>query len=147
MSVSSRSLRLRTDGGSRGNPGPSGIGVVIEDATTGKVLEEHSRYIGVTTNNQAEYQAVILGLKRCRELGANRVEVCADSELLVKQAKGEYRVKNPELQKRFRELQECVVQFEKVVFTHVYREANTAADALANEAMDAGAVGSVKRVF
>ncbi|MBP9747832.1 ribonuclease HI family protein [Patescibacteria group bacterium] len=147
MSASLGSLRIRTDGGSRGNPGPSGIGVVIEDATTGKVLEEHSRYLGMTTNNQAEYQAVILGLKRCIELGAKRVEVCADSELLVKQAKGEYRVKNPELQKRFRELQECIASFEKVVFTHVYREANTAADALANEAMDAGTAGSMKRVF
>lgn len=147
MSVSPSALRIRTDGGSRGNPGPSGIGVVIEEAATGKVLEEHSRYLGITTNNQAEYQAVILGLKRCVELGAKYVEVCADSELLVKQAKGDYRVKNPELQKRFREMQAYVAQLDKVVFTHVYREANTAADALANEAMDAGVAGSVKRIL
>ncbi len=141
--MTTTSFRLRTDGGSRGNPGPSGLGVVIEDAVTGAVLEEYGRYLGVTTNNQAEYQAVIFGLRRCVELGATSVEVLADSELLVKQAKREYRVKNPELQVRFREMQDCVAQIGKVVFKHVYREANAAADALANEAMDVR--GSISR--
>ena len=132
----STSLRVRTDGGSRGNPGPSGIGVVIEDRETGETLEEHHRYLGVTTNNQAEYQAVILALQRCVALEATSVEVLADSELLIRQANGEYRVKNPELQVRFREMRELVVKIGRVTFKHVYREANTQADTLANLAMD-----------
>ena len=131
------SLRIRTDGGSRGNPGPSGIGVVVEDALTKKVLEEHAKFLGVTTNNQAEYQAVILGLERCVALGATHVEVLADSELLIKQANGEYRVKNLDLQTRFREMKTLVAKIGRVTFKHVYREANKAADALANQAMDA----------
>lgn len=129
-------FRLRTDGGSRGNPGPSGIGAVIEDVMTGDILEEHAKYLGVTTNNQAEYQAVILGLQRCKALGATSVEVLADSELLIKQANREYRVKNPDLQLRFQEMCALVREIGKVTFKHVYREANKRADALANQAMD-----------
>lgn len=132
----SLSLRVRTDGGSRGNPGPSGIGLVIEDANTGEIREEHHRYLGVTTNNQAEYQAVILALERCVALGAASVEVLADSELLIRQANGEYRVKNPDLQLRFQDLRALVAKIGRVTFTHVYREANKRADALANLAMD-----------
>lgn len=137
MLTMSTTLRVRTDGGSRGNPGPSGIGVVIEDLQTGEVLEEHHRYLGVTTNNQAEYQAVILALQRCVALGANSVEVLADSELLIRQANGEYRVKNPDLQIRFQEMRALVIKIGRVTFKHVYREANKRADALANLAMDA----------
>ncbi len=128
-------LRIQTDGGSRGNPGPSGIGVVIKDRE-GHVVEEHAKYLGTTTNNQAEYLAVILGLERCLALGATEVEVVADSELLIKQAKGEYRVKNPDLQLRFREMKGYEVQLKKVSYRHVRREFNTEADALANQAMD-----------
>src|SRR3989338_7503685 len=95
---------IRTDGGARGNPGPAGIGVVVENAKTGEILEQHSEFLGHTTNNQAEYQAVILGLKRCFELGATEVDVYADSELLIKQAKGQNRVKNPDLAQRFLEM-------------------------------------------
>ncbi len=130
---------IRTDGGARGNPGPAGIGVVIENAETGEVVETHSRFLGKTTNNQAEYKAVILGLERCVALGATQVEVVADSELLIKQANGEYRVKNPDLQTRYRELKGLQAKFDRVVFRHVRREQNKAADALANEAMDRGA--------
>lgn len=129
---------IRTDGGARGNPGPAGIGVVIEDAETGKVLEEHAEYLGVQTNNQAEYKAVILGLKRCRDLGATQVEVAADSELLIKQANGEYKVKNPGLARCFHELKNLETHFSKVSYRHVRREQNKAADALANRAMDQG---------
>ncbi len=131
-------LLARTDGGSRGNPGPSGIGVVIEDAKTGEVLEEHAKFLGRTTNNQAEYQAVILALSRAVALGAKEMEIVADSELLIKQAKGEYRVKNPDLQLRFREMKGLEAQLGRVQYRHVRREFNKAADALANKAMDAG---------
>lgn len=131
-------LLARTDGGSRGNPGPSGIGVVIEDAKTGEVLEEHAKFLGHTTNNQAEYQAVILALSRAVALGAQEMEIVADSELLIKQAKGEYRVKNPDLQLRFREMKGLEAQLKRVHYRHVRRELNKAADALANKAMDAG---------
>src|SRR5690349_12569170 len=96
-------LTIQTDGGARGNPGPAGIGVVILDEK-GKVLEEHAKYLGVATNNQAEYKAAIFGLERAVALGATSVELVADSELLVKQASGEYKVKNPDIAKRFLEL-------------------------------------------
>lgn len=132
-------LTIRTDGGSRGNPGPAGIGVVIENAETQEVIETHAKFLGKTTNNQAEYKAVILGLERAVILGAKEVEVVADSELLIKQARGEYRVKNPDLQIRFGELKAFERQLPRVSYRHVRREFNKAADALANEAMDRGA--------
>jgi ribonuclease HI len=130
--------RIRTDGGARGNPGPAGIGVVVENKVTGEVLEEHAVFLGTTTNNQAEYRAVLLGLERCQALGAKLVDVLADSELLVKQAKGEYRVKEPGLQLRFAELKALERTFTKVNYQHVRREQNKQADALANQAMDRG---------
>ena len=129
---------IRTDGGARGNPGPAGIGVVIEDADTGEVIEEHAKYLGRATNNQAEYKAVLLGLERCAELGAKEVDVLADSELLVKQANGEYRVKNVELARLFLQLRNLEQSFKHVRYRHVRREQNKAADALANKAMDQG---------
>lgn len=130
--------RIKTDGGARGNPGPAGIGVVVEDVKTGVVLEEHAKFLGVTTNNQAEYKAVLLGLERCVTLGAETVEVVADSELLIKQAKGEYRVKEPGLKLRFAELKQLEMKFKRVTYRHVRREQNKQADALANQAMDRG---------
>lgn len=131
-------LRVCTDGGSRGNPGPSGIGVVIIDADTHDVYEEHAMYIGVGTNNRAEYEAVLLGLKRAQVLGATDVEVVADSELLIKQARGEYRVKNAGLQPLFAELKRLERAIGHVQYRHVLRAQNTRADALANQAMDEG---------
>ncbi|MEN9557954.1 MAG: hypothetical protein RL141_323 [Candidatus Parcubacteria bacterium] len=137
MPPTSLKLLIRTDGGSRGNPGPSGIGVVIEDAETGKVLEEHAEHIGVTTNNQAEYKAVILGLTRALALGATAVTVVADSELLVRQMTGEYKVKNPGLAQRFLEMRNLETRLGfPVRYRHVRREQNTHADRLANAAMD-----------
>ena len=130
--------RIRTDGGSRGNPGRSGIGVVVEDADSGEVIEQHAKFLGITTNNQAEYQAVILGLARCQALGAQTVEVLADSESLIKQARGEYKFKNPALRKRYMELKRLEITFHRVTYKHVRREFNKAADALANQAMDEG---------
>ena len=132
-------LTIRTDGGARGNPGPAGIGVVIEDAETGEVLEEHAEYLGETTNNQAEYKAVILGLDRAILLKASSVTIVADSELLVRQATGEYKVKNPGLAQRFLELKNREVQLgRRVKYRHVRRAENKHADALANQAMDRG---------
>ncbi len=131
-------LLIRTDGGARGNPGPAGIGVVIEHAKTGEVLEQHAKFLGHTTNNQAEYRAVILGLERCLALGATEVDVLADSELLIKQANGDYRVKNPELGKRYLTMKRLELEIGRVRYRHVRREQNKAADALANQAMDRG---------
>ena len=131
-------LIARTDGGSRGNPGPAGIGVVLESAETKEVLEEHAVYLGVTTNNQAEYKAVLLALERVQVLEATEIEIVADSELLVKQANGEYRVKNPGLQALFTRLKMLEHHFRRVTYTHVRRAYNKAADALANKAMDDG---------
>ncbi len=131
-------LIIQTDGGARGNPGPAGIGVAIFDEQ-GKLLEEIAKYLGRTTNNQAEYQAVITGLARALELGATSVEVVADSELLVKQANGEYKVKNPEIGKRYLEMKNLETRLGgKVKYRHVTRDKNKIADALSNRAMDQG---------
>lgn len=128
---------LRTDGGARGNPGPAGIGAVIE-TETGEVVETISKYLGEKTNNQAEYQAVIEGLSKCKELGATAVHIYADSELLVKQANGEYKVKNEGLRPLFQEVKRLEQEIGVVRYEHVRREKNKAADKLANEAMDRG---------
>jgi ribonuclease HI len=131
-------LIIQTDGGARGNPGPAGIGVVVLDES-GKVLEEHAVYLGKTTNNQAEYKGAILGLQRALALGADAAEVVADSELLVKQARGEYKVKNPDLAQRYLELKNLETLLGgKVAYRHVPRERNKHADKLSNQAMDQG---------
>lgn len=131
-------LVIHTDGGARGNPGPAGIGVVIRDADTLETLEEHGEYVGETTNNQAEYRAVILGLTRAIALGADQVEIVTDSELLVKQAQGLYRVKNPGIVDRFQEMQHLCRQLKACRFRHVPREHNKRADYLSNVGMDLG---------
>lgn len=103
-------LKIHTDGGACGSPGPSGIGVVIQNET-GKVLEEHAKYLGETTNDHVEYRAAILGLERAVELGATSVEVITDSELLVHQMNGEYKVKNQELAQRYLQLKNLETNF------------------------------------
>ena len=130
-------LIVRTDGGARGNPGPAGFGVVIEK-TDGEILERHAEFIGRATNNQAEYQALLWGLRRCLVLGAKQVDVLSDSELLVKQMNGQYRVKNPELGQLFLKAKNTEIAIGRVHYRHVRREQNKLADALANEAMDRG---------
>lgn len=141
----SKHLRIYTDGGSRGNPGPSGIGVAVhamhEDGTEGATISTIHEYLGKTTNNQAEYIAIKRGLERAKELGAEVVEMVMDSELAVKQLNGEYRVKNPELAKRFVEVYTLRQQFKRVTFRHVRREKNTEADTLVNIAIDEGILG------
>ncbi len=131
-------LTIHTDGGARGNPGPAGIGVVIQDES-GKTLDELAKYLGRTTNNQAEYRAVILGLERALELGATSVEIVTDSELLVRQANGEYKVRNPDLAQRYLQMKNLEIRLGGcVTYRHVRREQNKRADTLANKAMDRG---------
>ena len=129
---------VNADGGARGNPGPAGIGAVVRDAR-GRVLGEVAEGIGETTNNDAEYRAVIAGLERARALGARRVRVLADSQLVVAQLNGAWKVRQAHLRPLWTEARRLAAGFERVTFEHVPRERNRAADALANRAMDAQA--------
>ena len=131
---------IHTDGGSRGNPGPAAYGFVIESVNP-KWKKEYGEYIGETTNNVAEYSAVVFALKKAKELlkgkaGETDVEVKADSELIVRQMAGIYRVKNPGLKLLFAEVQILMENFKSVSFTHVRREKNQEADAMVNMALD-----------
>ncbi len=128
--------RLYTDGGARGNPGPAAYGFVLE-AEDGTVLAAEGERIGVATNNVAEYRALIAGLACAVELAVGQVEVRSDSELLVKQMRGEYRIKNPALQKLSLEAAALARRLEQVEYRHVRREHNELADRLVNEALDA----------
>lgn len=131
---------LRTDGGSRGNPGPAGAGFVIE--VDGEIVCRGGRFLGSQTNNHAEYMAFIWGLENVAALGYSDVTVMADSELLVKQINGQYRVKNEGLKPLYARAIGLIRGFAKHRVTHVRREFNEAADAMANEAMDLrGTVG------
>jgi len=125
---------LYTDGAARGNPGPAGAGFVIYQ--DGRMLESQAQYLGETTNNQAEYNALILGLTRLTEIGAARVKVRADSELMVKQMKGEYKVKNPGLIKLVISAQKLARGFKKFSIEHIPREQNQEADRMSNRAID-----------
>lgn len=126
---------IYSDGGARGNPGPAAIGVVISQDN--RVVATISRCIGETTNNQAEYQAIIAGLEKAIELKAETVECFLDSELVVKQLRHEYKVKNKDLATLFIKAHNLSLQFKKISFNHVPREENKAADKLVNEALDA----------
>lgn len=132
--MSIRSL-LYTDGAARGNPGPAGAGAVLCDAH-GKVLAELCEYLGETTNNVAEYRALLLGLKKALALGVVEIEVLADSELMVRQLNGKYRVKNEGLKPLFQEAVRLLKQFRKYSISHIDREENAAADRMANRAID-----------
>ena len=125
-----------TDGGSRGNPGPAAYGYVLE-ADDGTLLAAHGERIGVATNNVAEYRALIAGLEKALELGIDEVGVVSDSELLVKQMRGEYRVKNAALQELNSEAARVARRIGDVSYTAVRREHNELADRLVNEALDA----------
>jgi ribonuclease H / adenosylcobalamin/alpha-ribazole phosphatase len=129
---------LFTDGGARGNPGPAAYGYVLEDED-GSVLAAHGERIGVATNNVAEYRALIAGLEKALELGLDAVGVVSDSELLVKQMRGEYRVKNEALKKLHDEASRVARRIGDVSYTAVRREHNELADRLVNEALDAPA--------
>jgi ribonuclease HI len=128
--------RLYTDGGARGNPGPAAFAYVLE-AEDGTVLAAHGERIGVATNNVAEYSGLIAGLRRAAELHVPRVEVVSDSELLVKQMRGEYRVKNEALRRLSLEAARLARELGAVEYRHVRRAHNELADRLVNEALDA----------
>lgn len=130
-------LRLHADGGSRGNPGPAGIGVVITDER-GQVLKRLSTFIGRATNNVAEYAALIEGLEAALEYEPAAVTVFMDSELVVRQINGQYRVRKPDLQPLYGRAKRLLARIPETRVQHVPRERNQGADRLANEAMDRG---------
>jgi ribonuclease HI len=125
------------DGGARGNPGPSGYGVAVSDAH-GKPLAELSEYLGHHTNNYAEYQGLLAALRYAIENQIKALKVVSDSELMVRQMKGIYKVRHPELRKLYDEAQQLVRRLEHFEIRHAMREHNQIADRLANEAMDRG---------
>jgi len=130
-------LIIYTDGGARGNPGPAGIGAVIYNEKQG-VIAEISQYLGVATNNQAEYRALIAAFEKAKELGATELDCYLDSELVVKQLRHEYKVKNKDLAPLFLTVYNLALNFQTITYTHIPREKNQVADKLANEAMDRG---------
>ena len=129
---------LYTDGGARGNPGPAAFGYVLE-AEDGTVLAAHGETIGVATNNVAEYRGLVAGLAKALELAVPEVEVLSDSELLVKQMRGEYKVKNEALRELSLEVARLARQLGRVSYTAVRRAHNELADRLVNEALDSAA--------
>ena len=128
--------RLSTDGGARGNPGPAAFGYVLE-AYDGHVLAAHGEAIGRATNNVAEYRGLVAGMAKAAELGVRELEVVSDSELLVKQMRGEYRVKNEALKELWEDASDLERKFARVRYTAVRRAHNELADRLVNEALDA----------
>ncbi|HAX61827.1 MAG TPA: ribonuclease H [Elusimicrobia bacterium] len=128
------------DGGSRGNPGPSGIGVVIKDIS-GKVVGTVKKYIGITTNNVAEYSAYICALDEAKKLGADKIKIFLDSELVYKQYLGEYRTNDKNLKEYLKKIREKEKKFLSVEVIHIPRENNKEADKLANIAINIGETG------
>jgi ribonuclease HI len=128
--------KIYTDGGSRGNPGPAGIGLVIYDGLTGEVVYELGDYLGTATNNVAEYTALVRALEIAKDLGAAKVEVFADSELMIKQLNGQYKVKNEGLIPLYQKVRFQAGKIASCTYTHVPRAKNKRADQLANLAMD-----------
>jgi ribonuclease HI len=128
--------KLFTDGGARGNPGPAAYGYVLE-SEDGAVLAAHGEAIGTATNNVAEYTALLAGLEKALELGVDELEVVSDSELLVKQMRGEYKVRKPALRKLSAQAASLAGELGSVTYTAVRREHNELADQLVNEALDA----------
>ncbi len=141
---------VHTDGGSRSNPGPAALGVVISNEK-GQKLKEFGEYLGTATNNEAEYAAAIFALKKIKSLWGkenakkSEVDMFADSELLVRQMKGEYKIENAKIQPLFLELWNLIIDFKKVKFFAIPRERNKDADRLVNETLDAQ--GHAKRLL
>jgi ribonuclease HI len=125
-------LVIHIDGASRGNPGPAGIGIVIKNES-GSVLFESGQSIGTATNNVAEYRALIAALQAAHSLTSGRLQVYSDSELLVRQIRGEYRIKNPQLRPLFQQAEILISQFQSFSISHIPREQNQEADRLASQ--------------
>jgi ribonuclease HI len=132
------SVVLYVDGGARGNPGPSGVGIVIEDAE-GNELARANDYIGIATNNAAEYRALLLGLENARALGAREVTIVNDSQLVARQLSGEYRVKSADLRPLHQQAMKALRGFDRWSIRSVPRAENELADTLVNDAIDARA--------
>lgn len=130
-----KKIKIYTDGGARGNPGPAGCGVVIYDSQN-KKIKEINKYIGRATNNQAEYNALILGLQKAKELKVEEVDCFLDSQLVVEQLNHNYKIKNPDLGSLFIKVWNLSQFFKKISFSHIPREKNKEADNLVNEAID-----------
>lgn len=128
-------LTVNVDGGARGNPGPAAIGVVVRDES-GEILTTVSEKIGEATNNIAEYRALLAGIEQAGLLGADQIEIRGDSELVVRQVKGEYKVKNPGIKPLHIRVHEALGNFDGWEIEHVRREENAEADALVNDALD-----------
>jgi len=126
---------LFTDGGARGNPGPGAAGVILEN-TSGKIVREARKYLGECTNNEAEYSALIIGLKIANEASAKDIVCCLDSELLVRQLNGIYKVKSLNLKPFYEKVKTLEKSFDKVVYSHIARSRNSRADKLVNEVLD-----------
>ena len=124
------------DGGARGNPGQAGAGVVIHDADDNAVIFKGGYFLGETTNNVAEYQALLKALQLADKFGAQMVEIKSDSELLVRQMNGEYRVRNANLKTLFDQARDLMKRFKKCTFSHIPREENKTADKLVNQAIN-----------
>ena len=136
MSKDALYVKVCIDGGARGNPGPAGAGVVISDLKDGQIIYEGGLYIGRATNNVAEYKGLLHGLEMAARLGAAEVRIVSDSELLVKQMTGQYRVKNEGLRPLYEKAQELAGNFDHCGYRHVKREENKEADRLVNQAID-----------
>ena len=129
-------LVVHVDGGARGNPGPAAAAAVLS-TSDGDVVDEAHEYLGVATNNVAEYRGLLLGLRRARELGADELDIVNDSELVAKQVNGEYKVKHPDMKPLHAAAREALGQFGRWSIRSVPRAENAAADALVNQALDA----------
>lgn len=132
-----KKLLLYVDGGARGNPGPAGIGIVMQDENR-KTVKEFNKYIGVTTNNIAEYNAVIYGLQEALMQKADEIELNLDSELVAQQLRGEYRVKNANIKPLFEQALHLLSGFKKFAIKHIDRSENKEADKLVNKAINLG---------
>lgn len=128
-------VRVYSDGAARGNPGLSGAGAVLV-APSGHVVDRLGKFLGVQTNNYAEYMGLLIGLRRAKDLGAREVEVFADSELMIRQLGGRYQVKSPTLRPLYEEAIRLLKDFSRVKLVHVPREMNAAADEMSNRAID-----------
>jgi ribonuclease HI len=131
-----RRFLIHTDGAARGNPGPSGAGAILRDAESGETVAEIAEFLGVRTNNYAEWTAVELALLRARELGATTVDLRTDSELVARQISGRYRVKHPDLKPIHARVMDLLHAFTTYTVGHVPRERNLDADRLSNVAID-----------